>query len=132
MNYSEQRSPYRDRFAEQKELFDSVVRAYVEISEELPLITAFSYDPDAPRQRTLTPDAIHFRVDVESATETALRDLPALQRAWFRLACGDKVEAALAKPTVTRCARLYQARSLDPNLYFHRFRIGGLIPGRAA
>ncbi len=105
MSLPNQRSVYRDRSAEQTELFYRVIKAYVEISEEVPLITALSYDPDAPKQRTLTPDAINFRADVERATEAAL-DSPEFQRGWFRLACGDGVQQSLAHSIVTRCARL--------------------------
>lgn len=113
-----------ERFIHYQFLFDRVVRAYVEISE-LPPVTALDYDHDAPRSRTLTHDAINFRVDVEHATETALRDLPALQRAWFALACGDNVDAETTRAVITRCGRLYQQRGLDPNKYFHSFRRGG-------
>jgi hypothetical protein len=82
------------------------------------------YDPDAARQRTLTSDAIHFRIDVERATTTALLKLPALQRAWFKMACGEAVPEAHS--VITKVGRLYEARRLDPNLYFHRFRRGGV------
>ena len=113
-----------ERFRHYQFLFDRVVRAYVEISE-LPPITALDYDPDAPRSRTLTHDAVNFRVDVEHATETALRDLPALQRAWFELACANSVNPFTARAVTTRCGKLYQERGLDPNKYFYAFRRGG-------
>jgi hypothetical protein len=113
-----------ERFIHYQFLFDRVVRAYVEISE-LPPITALDYDIDAPRSRTLTHDAVDFRVDVEAATETALRDLPALQSAWFELARADKVTATTARAVITRCGKLYQERGLDPNKYFYVFRRGG-------
>jgi len=107
-------------------LFDRVVNAYTEISE-LPRISALDFDPDAPRSRTLTHDAINFRCDVEAATTDALRDLPRLQQAWFELAFGEKVNGGVARAVITRCGRLYEVRGLCPNKYFHAFRRGGPV-----
>jgi hypothetical protein len=115
------RENHQEQLIHHRFLFERVTAAYIDISE-LPLLIALDYDPDATRSRTLTHDAINFRIDVERATEQALADFPALQRAWFHLACGDKVDVATQRAVITRCGRFYQQRGLDPNKYFLRYR----------
>jgi len=97
-------------------MFKSVVGGYVE-AKKMPPICATNSD-DENRNRKLGPLTIHFLVDVELATEAALKDRPDLQRAWFELAQDHPVEPAVAKETIHRCGAMYTARGLMPKQYF--------------
>jgi hypothetical protein len=128
-------SNHRSRQAQQREqkkqeqyrhfyfLVERVIAAYIRVSE-LPLLTAITYDPDLPQQHTLSRTSHDFLIDVERATEAALKGFPALQTAWFDLAEDGKVSAALQRSIVTKCGRVYQDRGLCPNKYLHSFKRG--------
>jgi hypothetical protein len=94
--------------------------AYVEC-KGLPELCAQQID-DSPitEIRRKTPTVIEFCADVEMATERILGGNPTLERGWFRIACGERVEPDIANEVYRRCGRTYFARELQPWLYFRR------------
>jgi hypothetical protein len=119
-------------FSHHKLVFEAVSKAYSTIKNSHPVV-ASNPDRDAPRQpRPLTFAGIEYAVDVEKATALALRDQPRLQAAWFQLIAGDTtVDPALAMRTIRACAKVYEARGLDPGEYFRKTRRGS-VAQRAA
>jgi hypothetical protein len=111
------RREYQDYIAR---VFKGVTSQYLEVLQ-LPAVCAIRIDPESPsRSRKLTQGDIHFKVDVERATELVLRDRVDLQSAWFRLAANDEtVDPKQAHEVIARCGRIYVARDLAPWLY-HR------------
>jgi hypothetical protein len=108
----------RELLTQQRNLFDRVISAYVQV-RGYPVVVAVDPDDDpVSRSHKWTPTLCHYLVDVELSTTDALKELPELQAAWFTLAAGEIVEPSLAEQVVSRCARLYKARGLDPGLYF--------------
>lgn len=103
------------------DVFRSVVQQYVEIVQ-LPRVSAIQIDRDAPsRSRRLTSDDIHFKIDVERATEYALGGRPELEPVWFRLAANEiGIDQQQAAAVIHLCGRLYAARRLEPSKYYHR------------
>lgn len=115
----ESRSDYhRQRNARQ--YFYGVARAYIDIRNTPPL-TAINYDPLIKNPK-LGADLIHFIADVELATRKALGKNPELFDQWKRLVSGENVPNAAS--IINRCARLYQARQLVPELYFRVIKKG--------
>lgn len=102
-------------------VFHSVVKLYVEVVQISP-VSAIQIDRDAPsRSRRLTSDDIHFRVDVERATEYALRGRLELEPVWFRLAANEVgIDQKQAAAVIHLCGRLYAARGLEPRKYYRR------------
>jgi hypothetical protein len=114
-------------FSFQKALFEQVAQSYVE-TKNLSPVTASNPDIDAPLSKKLSFIAVDFLVDVERATEQALKDFPDLQKTWFQLVNGDlNVDPKLAEITIRLTAMVYHERSLDPALYFRTLRRGRAI-----
>lgn len=108
-------------------VFNAVTKAYITVKNLHPVV-ASDPDIDSPKQaRPLTYEKIEFAVDVENATEAAIKDQPRLQATWLQLAAGDTtVDPALAMRTIRACAKVYENRGLDPGIYFHKIRRGGV------
>jgi hypothetical protein len=68
--------------------------------------------------RKLSANAIHYKVDIERATELALADEPELQRVWFAMLAGETSDSRLEQEVVSRCGRIYADRELAPWFYF--------------
>ena len=99
--------------------FDSVVKAFSQLSEYAPVV-AVNYDPLASAKK-LTPNISNFLCDVEIATKKALKT-PALLEQWKKLIEEERVSHAVAISIVNRCARLYRKRNLAPYEYFRVIR----------
>jgi len=121
----------RLRYAELKEVFDSTVDAFKQL-RELPTLSAFSYDDEAPRSRIITPRAIDYAVDITNAVAYALRDAPELEAGFDALIDGQTVAADIAKAIVTRCGPVFADRGLTPQKYFEPMKIGRAIDKRPA
>jgi hypothetical protein len=106
-------------------VFEAVAKAYTTIKNSHPVV-ASNPDTDAPSQsRPLTFAGIEYAVDVDNATETALKDQPRLQAAWFQLIAGDTtVDPTLAIRIIRACGTVYDSRGLDPGEYFRSIRRG--------
>ena len=119
----------RLRYAELKEVFDSTVDAFKQL-RELPTLSAFSYDDEAPRSRIITPRAIDYAVDITNAVAYALRNAPELEAGFDALMEGHPVAADIAKAVVTRCGPVFADRDLTPEKYFAPIKIGRAIDKR--
>jgi hypothetical protein len=106
-------------------LFQTVIESVQRI-KELPLVTAGQVDDERPRQRLLNASAVNYLVDVETATKAALSRKGVLDEDLWNAFCGlfagERVASSLRSKVVYGCARLYKARGLHPNLYFHLYR----------
>jgi hypothetical protein len=124
-------STRRDSFADDKHLFNLVVCSYLDC-KELPIVCAAAIDADGDSRssRKKTADTIHFTIDVEHATEAALKGDEVLETVWFALAQEKPCDANIARKVITACARLYAARGLDPRSYFRQIRQGSAIDRR--
>jgi len=113
----------RELLTQQRDLFNRVVSAYVQV-RGYPVLCAVDPDHDPiSRSRKWTPQFCHYLIDVQNGTTDSLKDLDPehqaeLQAAWLSLAAGEDVEPSLAERVYSRCARFYKARGLDPGLYF--------------
>lgn len=100
--------------------FNAVVAEYVRIKQLSPVV-ASTFDPEGTdRSDKLTFDLVGYAVDIERATESALRDSPELQQTWFALAQGQPADPKLAHRVIEKCGRIYSARRLEPWRYWSR------------
>lgn len=105
-------------FTQYLDIFNAVTEAYV-YTKSLSLVVAHRLDDDpTTRSEKLTVDGIHFAIDVQHATEEALKNEPELQSAWFAFVAGEKVEPKISQQLVWKCGRIYEARKLAPWKYF--------------
>jgi hypothetical protein len=113
-------------------LFDSVIEMYVRAKFTNPL-SASNPDPDS-RSFKWTHGLVEFIADVESATESVLRD-PAEQAIWHQLSIRaanqmgavdspepHAISLREATDVIQKCARLYFDRGLEPKSYFIRVK----------
>jgi hypothetical protein len=108
----------QERFELYSRAFLSVTQVYREI-RELPLITAFSLDPDERGGEKLTPLGIEFCVDIENATKKALENNPELLKVWMQLVRDDAAaDEKLERRVIWQCGKMYVARKLRPGQYF--------------
>lgn len=112
-----------DRYTHQKRYFEAVVSCYTEIRESHPL-AACNYDPEAEtRNHPLCASSVEHAVDIERATEFALKDHPELESVWFQLAANDPAVNGLSAMKVVRlCSKVYKQRQLEPWSYRRRVR----------
>lgn len=112
-----------ETYAHQRRYFESVVGCYREIRESHP-IAACNYDPEAEtRNHPLCASSVEHAVDIERATEFALKDHPELESAWFQLLANDPVVNGLKAMKVVRlCSKVYKQRQLEPWSYRRRIR----------
>jgi hypothetical protein len=102
--------------------FTATVAEYVRIKQLSPIVASV-YDPEGfGRSERLTFDLIGYICDIERATETALRDQPALQAVWFQLALNRPADPKLAHQCIQACGRVYSGRRLEPFRYYRRDR----------
>ena len=102
--------------------FTATVGEYVRIRQLSPVV-AHQIDPNpVVRSVRLSYDHLDYVVDIERATEAALREKPELQRAWFQLALGEPVDTGLAQHCIQACGRVYAGRKLEPFRYYRRDR----------
>lgn len=123
-----------ERFAQQRELFTAVARAYV-ACRQAPVISASRLNPaeatygavgslDTPN-RTIrwTPNVAHYICDVELAVRKALElkpeaERPALRDAWERLLEDDSRVDAIQRRAIQLLAGSFYRRELHPREYF--------------
>ena len=103
-------------FDQQRQLCTTVIDAYQQLLD-LPPLAALQFAHDELRPRLYSGAAIDYKLDIERATESALRE-PAAQAAWFALLQGQPVDPDVETRVVTKCARLYHKRGLHPRRYF--------------
>jgi hypothetical protein len=116
----------RDSFADSKSLFKRVVAKYVDC-KSLPTVCAVDSDADNPsKSRRMSPNTIHYAVDVEHATVAALQNDSILEAGWFALAQEKPCDGNTARKVITSCAKLYATRGLDPGIYFRHLRCGSI------
>ncbi len=102
--------------------FTATVEEWSRIRQLSPIV-ASTFDPDGlDRSKRLTYDLIDYLTDIERATETALKDEPALQTVWFQLAHGEAANPKLTTRIIERCGRIYAARRLEPWKYHQHDR----------
>ena len=102
--------------------FTATVAEYIRIRQLSPVV-AHQIDPHpVVRSVRLSYDHIDYAVDIERATETALRDQPALQAVWFELALNRPANPKLAHQCIQACGRVYAGRRLEPFRYYQRDR----------
>lgn len=112
----------RDMLAYFQDVFTATVDEYVRIRQLSPVI-AHQLDPDPTvRSEKITYSLIDYAVDIEHATEAALKGRQELQCVWFDLAQKKPVDMRLAQEVGDRCGRFYAARKLEPWKYYRRNR----------
>ncbi|WP_047495858.1 hypothetical protein [Terriglobus sp. TAA 43] len=110
----------RERFAHYEDITNAVIREYVRIKSLHPVI-AQSFDPNpVTASQKLTLDLIGYKIDIEKATEYALKDRLDLQVTWFSLALDKPVSPELREEVIWKCGRIYGARNLAPWRYWRR------------
>lgn len=118
----ESRGDYK-RQRQWRMVFNEAVRGYRDALAASPLVAA-SYDEDV-RPRRLGAELIHFKIDIEHATEKALQGRPDLLAVWHRIVHEDEsIPANLYARVALRCGRIYLARKLTPYEYFTVIRHG--------
>lgn len=105
----------------QRGYFEAVAKVYWRIVNSYPIV-AMNPDEDAEsKSYPLSFLATDYKVDIESATEKALRGKPDLQAAWFKIVAGNRsVPTSLATQVIEACAPIYEQRGLEPWAYFRR------------
>ena len=111
-------------------LFESVIKAYLHnlYCVTVAPLQAVQHDPDATSHRRSTLHSVEFIVDVEKASAAALQDRQS-QNAMDQILkemCGGPVDESISlglrADVVSKCARIYRARGLEPSVYFRRIR----------
>jgi hypothetical protein len=108
-----------------REVFCQVILAYRDVLSLSPLV-ACSYDPET-RSRRLGPDPVLYKIDIEQSTDKALKNNPELIKKWEQFAFDDAEDFKFShvSPAMIRdCARIYQARKLQPQIYLKKIRKG--------
>jgi hypothetical protein len=108
----------RIRWPQAQDAFFVTLRSYARLNE-LSVVSAINYDPDAPtRNYTLGPNSIStdFLCDCERITAKTLADDLPSQKCWFALLNGEPVDSELARDVVLACGIAYAMAGL--NSYF--------------
>lgn len=115
-SFAESRS---NSYADARDLVHRTISHYVDCVS-LPRISTFVLQEDGlvKPQRTITPGSIasHYKCDVELVTARALKDKPALQKAWWDIAEGTPTKGLEEVHLVQKLAKAY--RAIDPWKYF--------------
>jgi hypothetical protein len=110
----------RERFAHYADIVNAIIHEYVRIKNLSPIV-AQTFDPHpVTTSQKLTLNVIGYKIDIENATEQALKDRLDLQAAWFGMALGERVPPELRQEVIWACGRLYAARFLQPWAYWRR------------
>jgi hypothetical protein len=106
-----------------------VTSCYLKIKTELSPLAAVAFDDDGAvvGSKRLNATALEYAIDVEHGTLKALSgalsgDNAELQAGWFALLAGEKVQAGIALKVITKCAKVYRHRGLNPAIYFRKVR----------
>lgn len=100
-----------------RDSFRAVIEEYVKVRQYSPVVSS-TFDPDGlDHSHKLTYASIDWLIDVERATEVALKDKPDLQKTWFAIAFEQPVDKGLEIETANRCGRFYVSRKLEPWRY---------------
>jgi hypothetical protein len=110
-------------------LVRSVARAYARM-RCLPTMIAQNVD-DSPGARSMrwNPDSAHFVIDTQKALTAVLENQPdrlALIKAWARIVIDDSVIRETESRLISLVAPVFQARGLDPAIYFRHIKQGRL------
>lgn len=120
-SFSESRSSKRsDDYADARALVFGVIETYADVCS-LPRLTTFTItdDGDSKSQRSLQPGstAIHFKCDVELATEKILADREDLQQVFWQIANGESPGGLKEIHIVQKLKHAY--KHLSPGKYFY-------------
>lgn len=112
-----------ERYTHQKRYFYAVLECYAAIRESHPL-AACNYNPDAETQNyPLCASSVEHAVDIEKATEAALKNHLELEAVWFQLLNGDAtINGFKSMQVIKLCAPIYESRGLEPWTYRRRVR----------
>jgi hypothetical protein len=112
-------------------IFESVIKAYIHnrFCLNLAPLQAMQFHPEAGAHRRNVHHSIEFCADVEKATKVALLGNPLWEDCIDQLLkelCGDSVDdtfsLGLRAEVVSKCARIYRARGLEPANYFRKLK----------
>lgn len=121
----------RYRSAQGYAIFESVIKAYLHnlyCLRYAPL-QAIQHDPEAGAHRRSPFHSVEFCADITRATKVALHGNPLWEDCLDQLlreAYGERIDdtfsLGLRAEVVSKCARIYRARGLEPAVYFRRIR----------
>jgi hypothetical protein len=100
-------------------IFNAVLDGYVAI-RNLPVISAYSYDDEVPRNKTITCDYVHFVTDVENALNAAIGSDPTLYEAWLILVDGGTVTSGILSRLAIKAGRVFNERGLHPSKQYFK------------
>ncbi|WP_158788591.1 hypothetical protein [Granulicella sp. L46] len=105
-------------------LVQSVSDAYKQV-RQLPVLCATDYNPSPPtRSRRVSPDSVHYEIDVLHAVTFACNGDAEMLASWERLVEDDTVVSNKEAKLIRRLARVFEARGLHPGQYFRIVRRG--------
>lgn len=118
------------------QVFAETMKGYRDVLAASPLV-ASTFD-DEIRPRRLGPELIHYRIDIERATEKALSGRPDLLKVWVDIVEeAEGIPANVYSQIASRCGRFYSSRKLTPCEYYRTIKKGrkdrrAVIPSEAA